>query len=200
MNLPHWIRDCQGVQEAGKGADVDRAERDAQLVVRAQLGDRQALGDLVERWHLPVWRYVRRMLDGPGPADDVSQEVWAAALRGLPRLQQPDRFAPWLLTIARRAVLNRVREKYGTPEPAELDTDTVSADESADVVDRVEIAAGLAALPVREREVLVLFYLHDLGLEECGQILEIPPGTVKSRLFRARRMLREQMTRQGYRS
>jgi RNA polymerase sigma-70 factor (ECF subfamily) len=188
------------VQEAGKGADVDRAERDAQLVVRAQLGDRQALGDLVERWHLPVWRYVRRMLDGPGPADDVSQEVWAAALRGLPRLQQPDRFAPWLLTIARRAVLNRVREKYGTPEPAELDTDTVSADESADVVDRVEIAAGLAALPVREREVLVLFYLHDLGLEECGQILEIPPGTVKSRLFRARRMLREQMTRQGYRS
>jgi RNA polymerase sigma-70 factor (ECF subfamily) len=179
---------------------VDPAKGDTRLVVRAQLGDRQALADLVEQWHLPLWRYVRRMLDASGAADDVSQEVWAAALRGLPRLIHPERFAPWLLTIARRAVFNRLREKYDAPESAELDTDTVSADESTDVVDRVEVAAGLAALPVREREVLVLFYLHDLDLQECGQILEVPPGTVKSRLFRARQMLREQMTGQGYRS
>ncbi|MFC4068377.1 RNA polymerase sigma factor [Actinoplanes subglobosus] len=80
------------------------AERDALLVVRAQLGDRQALGELVGRWHLPVWRYVRAMLGDRARADDVSQEAWARALRALPGLRQPERFAPWLLTIARRSV------------------------------------------------------------------------------------------------
>ena len=95
---------------------MDRIGRDALLVVRAQLGDRQSLAELVGHWHDPMWRYVRSMLGAPDRADDVTQEVWAAALRGLPRLRQPERFAPWLFTIARRSVVDHLREKYGQPE------------------------------------------------------------------------------------
>ena len=58
---------------------MGRISGDALLVVRAQLGDRRSLDDLVGHWHEPVWRYVRRMLDAPGAADDVSQEAWADA-------------------------------------------------------------------------------------------------------------------------
>jgi RNA polymerase sigma-70 factor (ECF subfamily) len=173
---------------------VDRVVRDALLVVRAQLGDRRSLTELVERWHVPVWRYVRRMLDRSGPADDVSQEVWAAVLKALPRLREPERFTPWLFTIARRTVVDHLREKY---RPAEVEPDRAEDPDDA-VLDRVQVEDGLAELPVWEREVLVLYYLQDLALDECAQVLGIPVGTVKSRLFRARRLLRDRLVEKGY--
>ncbi|MDH2428510.1 sigma-70 family RNA polymerase sigma factor [Sphaerisporangium sp. TRM90804] len=182
---------------------TERARRDALLVVRAQLGDRRALAELVGRWHAPVWRYVRRMLGASGDADDVSQEVWAAALRALPRLDRPGRFAPWLYTIARRSVMNQLRAGYdarragaGDPE----DAGHVTEEEAGAVLDRAQVAEGLAALVPREREVLILFHLEDLSLEECAQVLAVPVGTVKSRLFHARRSLRARLIEKGYTS
>jgi len=86
---------------------------DELLVVRCQLGERAAFTELVARWHAPVWTFVRRMLDEQR-AHDVTQEIWVAVLRGLPRLADPGRFAPWLFTIARRAVLNRLRHESTT--------------------------------------------------------------------------------------
>ncbi|MET8338861.1 sigma-70 family RNA polymerase sigma factor [Streptosporangium canum] len=170
---------------------------DELLVVRCQLGEREAFTELVRAWHDPIWTYVRRML-GPAEADDVSQEVWLAVLRGLPRLKEPGRFAPWLFTIARRAVANRLREEYGRPEAA-AEGEPVSQDATTALVDRAELVAGLSGLPVREREILVLFYLEDLSVEDCAEICAVPVGTVKSRLSRARRMLRDHLTEKGYR-
>jgi RNA polymerase sigma-70 factor (ECF subfamily) len=177
---------------------VERVRRDALLVVQAQLGDRRALGELVGLWHDPLWRYVRRMLDGPGVADDVSQEVWARALKALPGLRQPERFVPWLFTIARRSVVDRVKDSYRPEDLAEADQSV--EDHVAAVLDREQVAQGLAGLPLREREVLILFYLQDLALQECAQVLEVPVGTVKSRLSRARRLLRDRMQGEGYSS
>jgi RNA polymerase sigma factor (sigma-70 family) len=174
------------------------SERDALLVVRAQLGDRDALGDLVGHWHVPVWRYVRAMLGDRARADDVSQEAWARALRALPRLRQPERFAPWLLTIARRSVQASLRQGYDRTAP---DDDRAVPEHEADaVLDRAQVTEGLSGLPHREREVLFLFYLQDLPLDDCAEILGIPAGTVKSRLNRARRLLRDQMIEKGYTS
>ena len=62
------------------------------------------------------------------------------------------------------------------------------------------MADGLVELPAPEREVLILFYLQDLSLDDCAQVLEIPAGTVKSRLFRARRLLRDRLVEKGYSS
>lgn len=169
---------------------------DELLVLRCQLGERAALTELVRTWHEPVWTYLRRMLDAER-ADDVAQEVWLAVLRGLPRLKDPARFAPWLFTIARRAVTNRLRQQYGGAE-AYTQEEPVSDDSVAAMVDRAELIAGLSGLPLREREVLVLFYLEDLSLEDCAEICAIPVGTVKSRLNRARRMLRDHLVEKGY--
>ena len=175
---------------------------DELLVIRCQLGERDAFAELVRAWHGRVWTYVRRML-GPSDADDVTQEVWLAVLRGLPRLRQPDRFTPWLFTLARRAVTNRLRQEYARPEvtsdidPAARDAHTAGVTTDA-VADRGELTAGLAGLPAREREILILFYLEDLSLQMCAEICGIPLGTVKSRLYRARRMLRDELTQKGY--
>lgn len=169
---------------------------DELLVLRCQLGEREAFAELVRAWHVPVWTYVRRMLDAER-ADDVTQEVWLAVFRGLPRLKEPARFTPWLFTIARRAVTDRLREEYGRAEtPSEEEPpaeDVVTA-----VVDRAELVAGLSALPVLEREILVLFYLEDLSLRECAEICAVPSGTVKSRLSRARRLLRDHLVEKGF--
>ncbi|SDI33666.1 RNA polymerase sigma factor [Nonomuraea jiangxiensis] len=169
---------------------------DELLVVRAQLGERAALAELVLRWRTPVWTYVRRMLDAER-ADDVAQEIWLAVVRGLPRLREPDRFAPWLFTIARRSITDRLRAEYAEAE-AFADVAAVSDDPAEATVERAELTAGLSALPVLEREVLVLFYLEDLSVEECAQVCRVPAGTIKSRLSRARRLLREQLTEKGW--
>ncbi|MEU1385196.1 MULTISPECIES: sigma-70 family RNA polymerase sigma factor [unclassified Nonomuraea] len=168
---------------------------DELLVVRAQLGERAAIDELVHRWHAPVWTYVRRMLDA-GRADDVTQEIWAAVVRGLPRLRAPGRFTPWLFTIARRAVTDRLRAEYARSESAAESAagpEPVTDDPADAVVDRAGLVAALSALPLPEREILVLHYLEDLPVEECAQICGIPAGTVKSRLSRARRLLRDHL-------
>ncbi|MFD0889555.1 RNA polymerase sigma factor [Streptosporangium algeriense] len=172
---------------------------DELLVVRAQLGERAALAELVDRWRVPVWTYVRRMLDAER-ADDVAQEIWLAVVRGLPRLREPDRFAPWLFTIARRSVTDRLRGRYAREREALAADRTVVEDPVEALLDRAELVGLLAELPVPEREVLVLFYLEDLSAEDCARICQVPVGTVKSRLNRARRLLREHLERKGYRA
>lgn len=176
---------------------------DELLVVRCQLGEREAFTELVRAWHDPVFTYVRRML-GPSEADDVTQEIWIAVLRGLPRLRQPDRFTPWLFTLARRAVVDRLRAEYARPETATdlgaTGLEPASLDVGTEVVDRAGLVGALAGLPVREREVLILHYLEDLPVETCAEICAVPVGTVKSRLFRARRLLRDELLQRGYQS
>ncbi|MFI5905944.1 RNA polymerase sigma factor [Dactylosporangium sp. NPDC051541] len=168
---------------------------DELLVIRCQLGERDAFAELVRGWHPRVERYVGRMLGRPD--DDVVQEIWLAVVKGLPRLQRADRFTPWLFTVARRAVTNRLREAYTRPDP--LDDDVLPADDDTEaVVNRELLAGALTALPARDREVLLLFYLEDLPLEACAQICAVPVGTVKSRLNRARRLLRQELVRKGY--
>ncbi|MCK2218568.1 sigma-70 family RNA polymerase sigma factor [Actinomadura sp. ATCC 31491] len=171
---------------------------DELLVVRAQLGERAALAELLARWRTPVWIYVCRMLDADR-ADDVTQEIWLAVVRGLPRLREPGRFAPWLFTIARRSVTDRLRGEYAQAEKTSGFGDTVVEDPAEAMVDRAALVSVLSALPVLEREILVLFYLEDLPVEECADICRIPAGTVKSRLNRARRLLREHLEEKGYR-
>lgn len=170
---------------------------DELLVVRAQLGERAAWAELVAQWQVPVWTYVRRMLDAER-ADDVSQEVWLAVVRSLPRLREPDRFPPWLFTIARRSVTDRLRSEYARQTEGFADDEAIVEDPVEAVADRAELIAALAEMSILEREILVLFYLEDLSVEDCAQICLVPAGTVKSRLNRARRMLRERLEERGY--
>ena len=88
--------------------------------------------------------------------------------------------------------MDRLRVKYAEPARSDLDpADVPGPDESKDEVETLALMhEGLAGLPVTERDVLVLFYLEELSLAQLAEVLDVPIGTVKSRLFRARRMLR----------
>jgi RNA polymerase sigma-70 factor (ECF subfamily) len=168
--------------------------RDTWLAVRCQLGEREAFDALIDRWHGPLWTYARRLTGSDEAAHDVVQDAWLRILGGLPRLRDAGRLRPWLFGITRRVLMDRLRRQYGAVRvTGDVDLDALAAEPPADdpEADDATLHAGLAALPLTEREVLTLFYLRELSLADVGDVLAIPVGTVKSRLHRARRMLRQ---------
>jgi RNA polymerase sigma-70 factor (ECF subfamily) len=169
--------------------------RDAWLAVRCQLGEREAFDLLIDRWHGPLWTYARRLTGSDDGAHDAVQEAWLRILRAMPRLRDATRVRPWLFGIMRRTLMDRLRGRYAAPASADVDPDSLAADAPDDDAE-AEAAAlqdGLERLPVVEREALTLFYLRELSLAEVAELLGVPVGTVKSRLHRARRMLRQAM-------
>jgi RNA polymerase sigma factor (sigma-70 family) len=170
---------------------------DELLVVRCQLGEPDAFDALIARWHQPLWIYIRRMAGRDEEAQDILQDVWLRAIRGIPRLRDGSRLRAWLFGITRRVLMDRLRRRYAVLRPGPLDGEDVPSDpEPVDrEADLVALEATLETMPFGEREVLTLFYLRDLSLAELAETLKIPVGTVKSRLFRARHMLRAKLER-----
>jgi RNA polymerase sigma factor (sigma-70 family) len=170
---------------------------DELLVVRCQLGEPGAFDALIARWHQPLWIYIRRMAGRDDEAQDILQDVWLRAIRGIPRLRDGSRLRAWLFGITRRVLMDRLRRRYTVLTPGPLDGEDVPSDpEPVDrEADLVALEAALETMPLGEREVLTLFYLRDLSLADLAEMLDIPVGTVKSRLFRARHMLRAKLQR-----
>lgn len=178
----------------------DRRETisDELLAIRCQLGEPEAFDELVARWHAPLWAFLQRLTGDDDVAADTLQETWLAIVRGIPRLREPARIRPWLFGIARRAAMNRLRVQYRDAVDESVDVTTLPADVEVGMKDELHIMhEELSRLPLLEREILGLFYLQELSLVQVAEVLVIPVGTVKSRLFRARRMLRELLINQG---
>ena len=166
---------------------------DELLAIRCQLGERDAFEALITRWHEPIWRYLRRLAGSDDAAADLAQDTWLKVMRGIANLREPARLRPWLFGIARRVAMDRLRRQYTRA----VDPDAVLEDIAAPEID-ADLEADLAALeskleslPLRERETLALFYLRELSIDEIAALLAVPAGTVKSRLHRARQLLRE---------
>jgi len=178
-----------------------RAREDEWIVVRCQLGERPAFDELIERWHEPLWKYVRRLTGDDEAAKEIAQEVWLRVLRGIGRLRDGTKLRAWLFGIARRVLMDRLRAQYAAPPASDVDPADIAAADTTGTADADLTAMHdeLARLPAIEREVLTLFYLRELALTEIAEVLGVPAGTVKSRLFRARQMLRRELTEKGRR-
>jgi RNA polymerase sigma-70 factor (ECF subfamily) len=150
----------------------------------AQRGDPRAMHALIAELQSWVGAIVAPIaLDR---ADDALQETFIAVFRNLPALREPAALRGW---VRRIAVREAVRAASGRREVS-LDTMVidVSAPTAVDVDDRLDVEEVLAALPPEQRAVLVLRHVEDLSEDEVAAVLRIPPGTVKSRLHRARTM------------
>jgi RNA polymerase sigma factor (sigma-70 family) len=93
------------------GTRSDTAAHDEWLVLRCQLGEREAFDRLIARWHPLLWRYAVRLTNDSDTAADVVQEVWLRVLRGLPALRDAARFRAWLFGIARRVLMDRLLDR-----------------------------------------------------------------------------------------
>lgn len=179
------------------------------LVALARSGDRAAFGRLIED-HLPAARRLAIAAVGQlADADEAVQEAAVAAWTRLNALHEPGAFRSWFLRIVWRKALDRRRslrswfDRFGTPASDEGPTQFAAADPSPDaqLISR-ELAAAIAqvvrALPRKLRDPFLLAASGDHRYEEIAAVLSIPIGTVKWRIFEARRMIRMKLDRLGH--
>ncbi|MEQ1820103.1 MAG: RNA polymerase sigma factor [Terricaulis sp.] len=166
---------------------------DDYLVLLAQGGSRDAFARLAVRWTPKLLAFAARTLGTTEAAKDVVQDTWESAVRGLPRLSDPAGFRAWIYAIAARKCADALRGKYRQARIAEsaeaMCADTVEAEGAHNA--RLDIADALKVLPPEQRVAVSLFFSEGMSVAEIATITGVPAGTVKSRLFAARKALRE---------
>lgn len=162
------------------------------LVLRSQTGDSDAVTQLVEYWQPRLWVFARTLVGDDESAWDVTQDVWLAVMRDLRRLQDPGRFRPWIFRIVRNKAADKVRgwqrQRRLLREQAAIAGQQIRHETN-------DVRELLSTMPKPEGSMLALHYLEGIGYEELATILDIPVGTVKSRLYKARQEFRKLLER-----
>jgi RNA polymerase sigma-70 factor (ECF subfamily) len=172
---------------------------DAELVARAQQGDESAFEKLVRRHQRYAFNVAYRALGDTAEAEDVTQEAFVRAWRGLPAFRSQARFTTWLYRIVYNLCLNRLpglQQELFQAEPMEeaLVSSAPSPLQLVETRERVAfLHTQLDQLPAKYRLVLTLRYLQNLSYEEIATALDVPMGTVKTHIHRARRSLADQV-------
>ncbi len=197
-----------------------RQQDEHSLVALVAGGDGQAMRMLYATYRPRLWRYLWQQLDGDGSAvEDAMQDVFLAIWRSAESFRGEAQVNTWVFRIAHYQVLHRRRDIARRPEghlasldsgndvsgqlsgesDADVDEDCAPAahqeSHEDEVIDRLALAAALDRLSPRHREALELVFLQGFTLEEVAGILDIPLGTVKSRISYARRALQQELAR-----
>lgn len=148
--------------------------------------------ELVEQFHLPVYRFAFRLTGQATDAEDLTQQTFLTAQESLHQLRDPASARSWLFTILRNRFLKeRMRWEPVSAADLELDLDVVP--ESPSLIEHIDyerLQQAIDSLPSEYRLVLVMFYFEEYRYREIAERLELPIGTVMSRLARAKRHLR----------
>ena len=175
-------------------------------IASARNGDEAAFGELVQKYQKRVYALTVRMCPTPELAEEAAQEAFLSAWQGLPFFRGDAAFSTWLYRLASNACVDLLR-KERRHQGTSLDDDTVGAEipdtkptpeEAAETKElRAQIEAGLRQLSPEHRAVLILREIQQLTDEEIADALSLDLGTVKSRISRGRRQLRDFLKEQG---
>ena len=187
------------------GGAESQQQSDGELVERVRKGETRCFADLVHRYQDPVYGMALRFVRGDRDAEDIAQEAFLRAYRGLEGFKGDSKFSTWLYRITWNLCadwLRRNRRPGRSP---------VAIDEAAELADgRVDLEQGLLAdeekrkvrealdgLDDRYREVLILLYYQKMSYDQIAAVLDVPMKTVETRLYRARKLLKERLLRVG---
>ncbi|PHP52556.1 RNA polymerase sigma factor [Actinomyces ruminis] len=174
---------------------------DEVLLARIGTGDERALAELYARYASTVFAFVLARTEDRDLTEEVTADVWLGCWRSARTFRHDSQVLTWLLGIAKRQIYTHTRRKHLTVIPLEDEHDIPS---TADDLDTLVISSeatntltkALNTLPTDLTEVVRLAWMHDLPYKDIAQLMNIPIGTVKSRISRARRLLREQLRNQ----
>lgn len=159
---------------------------DPETVRAAAAGDVDAFESLVRTFQEPVWRFLRGMVGDPMLAEDLAQETFVRAFYRLDTFGFRARFSTWLFQVARNVAVDALRSRERRRLlPLRLGPPPVAPGPEL----RSEVAAAVASLSPKLREALLLVEVMGFSCREAGAILGVPEGTIKSRLYHARRAL-----------
>jgi len=170
-------------------------EADISLLRRIAAGDREALSELYEQYQRALFRYLCQLIPERGLAEEVLQDTLVAVWRSAGSFEGRSLLRTWLFGVARRQAHNALRlrgvQVVASEELAKVpDNGPGTEDQAIARAELQELARATQRLSLVHREVLALAFVNGLSYEEMSQVLEVPQGTVKSRLSNARRALR----------
>lgn len=189
------------VQAAARAAQGHRA--DAELAAKAQQGDQAAYAQLVRAHQNRIFRHLLNLTGSREEALELSQEVFLKAWEALPAWQPEAQFHTWLYRIASNAAFDLLRRRQVVSyEPLAEDYDAAADEAGPEVLlqakqSMTRLDAALARLPADQRQIVLLREVEGLSYGELATTLSIDPGTVKSRLARARVALAQAYERSG---
>jgi RNA polymerase sigma-70 factor (ECF subfamily) len=181
---------------------------DQQLVERAQRGDKQAFGLLVEKYQRKLARLVSRLVRDPGEVEDVTQEAFIKAYRALPSFRGDSAFYTWLYRIGINTAKNYlVAMGRRAPTSTEVEAEEAEGYDGGELLREIstpesllltkEIAGtvnqAIEALPEELRSAIQLRELEGMSYEDIAKLMDCPVGTVRSRIFRAREAIAERL-------
>jgi RNA polymerase sigma-70 factor, ECF subfamily len=175
-------------------------EQEIWWVLRAQSGDREALNELLKAFQEPLYRYIFSLVRQQHLAEDILQEVFIRIHRKLGWLREPELFRSWAFRVATNETFRHLKREARWSDQIR-DEDALNAipapppreECAAELLERLPQLVG--NISPASRAVIVLYYLHEMSLEEVAAVLAIPLGTVKSRLAYGLESLRQQFSK-----
>ncbi|MCO7177067.1 RNA polymerase sigma factor SigW [Sporolactobacillus kofuensis] len=186
-------------------------QKEKRLIRKVKKGDQQAFAELVDRYKNSVFAISLRMVGNTQEAEDLSQETFIRAFNHIDQYDHDRKFSTWLFRIATNISIDFLRRRKanvsldavvpGTeglalstiiPDGGELPDEMMMRKETEEMV-QLEIRK----LPEKYRSAVILKYIEDLSLKEISEVMDIPVGTVKTRIHRGREMLRKSITAGG---
>ena len=173
------------------------------IIARARRGDADAFEQLVVAYRDQVFRLALRMCGNEADADEVAQEAFLSAWKALPNFRGDSQFSTWLYQLTSHAAIDLMRREKRQITADDI-TEVSAADpapspqQQAEQSEQREIVRdAILQLAPEQREVVVLRFMEELSYEEIGAVLTLPPGTVKSRLNRAKSQLKDILSKRG---
>jgi RNA polymerase sigma-70 factor, ECF subfamily len=175
------------------------ADDDQAAVERVLAGDISGFEEIVRRWQSPLVNLAYRFCRDHGRAEEMAQEAFLRAYRGLAQWRKDAAFSAWLFALATnffRSELRRIPVRRVSIDDVGEPVDPRAFDGGLEDHDRDQaVRRAVFALPAKYRETLILFYFHEMDIPAAARSLGLPEGTFKARLFRGREILRGKLPR-----
>jgi RNA polymerase sigma-70 factor (ECF subfamily) len=183
---------------------------DGELIAKAIRGREDGFEELVRRYQRPITGYVYRMLNNYDASLDVTQEVFIKVYNSLEKYSSEYKFSTWLYRIAHNAAIDWMRRNSVNQQSLEaenadgtyqlqIESPRPTPEQDRERSEwRTEIESVVKCLPTVYRELILLRHAQDLSYDEIAEVMNLPLGTVKNRLFRAREMMREMFVERGF--
>jgi RNA polymerase sigma-70 factor, ECF subfamily len=178
---------------------IFRAVEDADLIRQAARGNVESYNLLVSRWEKRLYNYLLRMTSNREDALDLTQDVFLKAYQNLRKLEDPERFAPWLYRIAHNEAYSMFRRRRPETDVDELGPEatetkvTVGGSPVFPMELSLAVSSALSRLSPEQREAVVLKHYQGFKFEEMAEILSCPVSTVKSRVYAALEILKAEL-------
>jgi RNA polymerase sigma-70 factor (ECF subfamily) len=176
---------------------------DHELISRLRAGEQRAFVELIERYKARIFHTTLRILGNREDAEEAAQDTFVRAFRGLENFREESTFSTWIYRICVNTCLNSLesRKRFKSQDIEKTPVEELPYIESpeSDFADedlQARVFSAIKELPPKYRTVLVLYHIQHLAYQEIAAIMQMPMGSVKTHLFRARALLRERVLRE----